>query len=121
MIDQSRSVIDPRRSSCLRDVGASDYLAAVCVNPEGCDELWLISRTQLATEHPECGDPVQPHETIGRLPVRIRDRIWGDDLRCGWPRRNGRPCRHRVKSPGDVCNGHAAQRNRAAAQAGEIR
>lgn len=99
------SLVDYERSACLCDVGAP-YLAAVCVTADGEDVLWLVSRTELDAEQPRCGNAEQPHEQPGRLPQAIRDRIWGDRLRCGHPLPNGRPCRHRVAEPGRSCHQH---------------
>jgi hypothetical protein len=100
------SLIDHERSACLCDAGAPDYLAAVCVNPDGQDVLWLVFKTELDAEHPRQGKANQLHEYTGRLPQVVRDRIWGDSLRCGRPRWDGKPCRQRVKEPGQPCSTH---------------
>jgi hypothetical protein len=100
------SLIDDERSACLCDVGAPDYVAAVCVTPDGEDLLWLVSKTELDAEQPRCGKAAQPHEKLGRLPQTVRDRIWGDMLRCGRLRHNGQPCRRRVSTPGRACDAH---------------
>lgn len=103
------SIIDPHRLACLCGAGAPDLIAAVCVTPGGGDELWLVSRSALCVEHPECGNPEQLHEQTGRLPATVRERIWGEALRCGRPRSDGQPCRHRVKEPGQRCRKHAIE------------
>jgi hypothetical protein len=104
------SLVDNERSACLWDVGAPDFVAAVCVTPDGEDVLWLVSKTELDAEHPRCGRAEQPHEKLGRLPHTVRERIWGDSLRCGRPTAAGKPCRHRVKEPGQICDMHARPR-----------
>lgn len=102
------SLVDSERSTCLCDVGAPDYIAAVCVTASGNDVLWLVSKAALQEDHPQCGDALQMHERLGRLPVTVRDRIWGGSLRCGRPTSSGQACRHRVKEPGLACGLHAA-------------
>lgn len=102
-------LIDDHRSACLGDVGAPDYLAAVCVTADGEDALWLVNRAELDSDRPAYGNPAQPHEKVGRLPGHVRERIWGDALRCGRPRYDGQPCRHRVKEPGDTCRAHSPE------------
>jgi hypothetical protein len=104
------SLIDFERSACLCDVGAPDYLAAVCIASDGDDVLWLVSKTELEAEDPRCGNANQRHEQLGRLPAAVRDRIWGDSLRCGRPTCSGLPCRIRVANPGDPCGTHAKPR-----------
>jgi hypothetical protein len=100
------SLIDHERSACLCGAGAPDYVAAVCVTPAGDDVLWLVSKVELDSEHPVCGEANQRHEKLGRLPLVVRERIWGDSLRCGRPNRRGQPCGHRVAEPGDACGQH---------------
>jgi hypothetical protein len=100
------SLIDHDRTACLCDVGAPDYLAAVCVTPDGEDVLWLVCKTELDAEDPRCGNANQRHEQLGRLPQTVRDRIWGDALRCGRPTATGKPCRQRVAEPGRSCGVH---------------
>jgi len=78
--ERSGSVIDPERSACLCDVGAPDYVAAVCVTPDGDDVLWLVSKSDLDTEDPVYGDANQRHEKLGRLPQVVRERIWPGSL-----------------------------------------
>lgn len=102
------SVVDWQRTACLCNNGAPDLVAAVCVTPTGGEALWLVSRTELDSDDPTHGSPNQPHERAGRLPRHIRERIWGDELRCGRTRYDGQPCRHRVKEPGQTCRAHAA-------------
>jgi hypothetical protein len=100
------SLIDWERSACLCHAGAPDCMAAVCVTEDGETVLWLVSATELGADQPRAGNPNQPHEKLGRLPQSVRDRIWGDSLRCGRPRSNGQPCRTRVNEPGQVCSFH---------------
>ncbi|BDB42840.1 MULTISPECIES: hypothetical protein [Mycobacterium] len=109
MSDRPGSLIDYERSACLCDVGAPDYLAAVCVTNAGDEVLWLVSKTALAGGRAQHGDPSQPHEGLGRLPATMRERIWGDSLRCGRPTSAGQPCRQRVKEPGLACGLHTAK------------
>jgi hypothetical protein len=104
--DDRFSLLDRARSACLCDVGLPDYVAAVCVDVDGADRLWLVSETELEAEYARCGRADQPHEKLGRLPHAVRERIWGDTLRCGRPRSNGQPCRQRVKEPGQTCAAH---------------
>ena len=107
---EAGALVDWRRAACLCDAGAPDLVMAVCVTAGGGDVLWLVRPSMLSSENdPACGDPGQPHEQIGRLPAHIRDRIWGDALRCGRPRFDGQPCRHRVKEPGQTCRAHAVR------------
>jgi hypothetical protein len=101
------ALIDYERSACLCDVGAPGYAIAVCVNDDGSDALWLVSVSELDSARPVHGDANQRHERVGRLPQNVRDRIWGDDLRCGRPRsKTGEPCRARVSEPGEACGVH---------------
>jgi hypothetical protein len=100
------SLLDHDRSACLCDVGLPGYVAAVCVASSGEDRLWLVSETELGAQHARCGRAEQPHEMLGRLPQAVRERIWGDSLRCGRARSNGQPCRQRVKQPGQTCAAH---------------
>jgi hypothetical protein len=105
--DDHGPIVDPQRSTCLCDAGAPDYVAAVCVTPDGEDVLWLVSKSELHAEHPRCGVAQQRHEQLGRLPQWIRERVWGELLRCGRPRGNGQPCRSRVLIPGRPCSFHS--------------
>jgi hypothetical protein len=109
MSEHPGSLIDYERSACLCDAGAPEYLAAVCVTPTGDDVLWLVSQAALYEKHRRAGNPLQQHERLGRLPASVRDRIWGNSLRCGRPTSSGQPCRQRVKEPGQACGLHAAR------------
>jgi hypothetical protein len=100
------ALIDLARAACLCHAGAPGYMAAVTVDHEGTEALWLVATEQLDRDDPELGNPNQRHEQLGRLPQVIRDRIWGDALRCGRPRPNGKPCRQRVAEPGQSCGAH---------------
>ncbi|QZT60935.1 hypothetical protein [Mycolicibacterium austroafricanum] len=102
----SGAQIDSRRAACLCDVGAPNYVAAVCITDDGDEALWLVHKDELDSDNPAHGHADQPHERLGRLPLRWRERVWGDDLRCGRPRANGQPCRHRVKERGQSCAAH---------------
>src|SRR5262245_13569110 len=99
-------LVDPHRTACLCDVGAPGYIATVAVAPDGGESLWLAD-TELLDHDADLGNPNQRHEKLGRLPQPIRDRIWGDALRCGRPRSNGQPCRQRVAEPGHACSDHS--------------
>lgn len=105
--DDPISLVDRHRSACLRDVGLDGYMAAVCVSERGEDVLVLVSRQVLAAGPSHAGDNVPAHERTGRLPGVVRERIWGDALRCGRTRSDGQPCRHRVKERGQTCRAHA--------------
>jgi hypothetical protein len=108
MTDHGR-IIDPDRTVCLCDVGDTEHLATVSVDPDGNETYWLAHR-ELLGEPADHGNENPYHEKPGRLPQVIRDRIWGDALRCGRPTCSGRPCRIRVASPGDPCGTHAKPR-----------
>jgi hypothetical protein len=103
-------VIDPARTVCLCDAGDTDYVATVAVDHEGAETYWLAHKELLGCDDADCGDENQPHEKLGRLPAAVRDRIWGDALRCGRPTASGRPCRIRVTNAGDPCGTHAKPR-----------
>lgn len=109
MTETPGSLIDNDRTACLCDVGAPDYVAAVCVTPTGDDVLWLVHRDELGREDAAIGSAVQPHEQLGRLPATWRRRINGDP-RCGAQRSNGQPCRMKVASEGDICKIHRTPR-----------
>lgn len=98
------------RSACLCGVGAPDLVAAVCVTETGDTSLWLISQRAYAdpADLDSVGGLVVPsHERTGRLPGHVRDKLFGDALRCGAARSNGEPCRHRVAEPGRHCVAHS--------------
>ena len=103
-----RSLVDDQRSASLCDCGSPGYMAAVCINPNGDEAFWLVSLDE-NVECPRSGNAEQPHEKVGRLPGHLQERIWGDAIRCGHPRRNGVPCRHRVREPGQVCGFHSTR------------
>ena len=112
MCDKSRTrrLVDWRRATCLCDVGAPDYVATVAVGVNGELTLWLVRKELLGQAGADHGNENPPHEKLGRLPQAVRDRIWGDSLRCGRPTSSGRPCRIRVANPGDPCGTHAKPR-----------
>lgn len=103
------SLIDWKKSACLCGDGLPDYVAAECVNQDGTTSFWLVSKEHLDAEDAPAGNPNQSHEKLGRLPGLVRDRIWGDRLRCGRPRYDGQPCRQRVKEPGQPCGQHSGK------------
>lgn len=107
--DHSAVIIDARRLACLCDVGAPNYSAAVCVTATGDEVLWLVSRSELDSEHPAHGDANQPHEKLGRLPAGIRERV-SPAPRCGRPTAAGRPCRMKVANHGEACDVHRKPR-----------
>lgn len=91
---------------CLCDVGAPDYIVAVVIDANGDQTLWLARADLVGCDNVDHGDEQPAHEKLGRLPRAIRERIWGDELRCGRPRSNGKLCKHRVKEPGQSCGTH---------------
>lgn len=105
------SLIDWARSARLGDVGAAGYAAAVCVTTSGEDVLWLVSKVDWFSDHPRHGDASQPHEQLGPLPRRWRERVaWAAPFRCGRPTKSGRPCRLPVDQAGGACSFHRAAR-----------
>jgi hypothetical protein len=101
-------LIDPDRTVCLCDVGDPDYIATVTVDIHGNDKYWLCHRDLLG-DVADIGNSNPRHEQLGRLPQHVRDRIWGDRLKCGRPRGDGLPCRQRVTVPGRSCPHHRTQ------------
>jgi hypothetical protein len=99
-------LIDWRQTTCLCDVGAPDYVATVTVDRNGNETFWLARKDLLGRPDADHGNENPPHEKLGRLPPLIRDRIWGDSLRCGRPTAAGKPCRTQVASPGEACYWH---------------
>lgn len=73
------SAIDLDRAACLCDVGAPDYVAAVCITDTGDEVLWLVSKSELADsccdQHARAGNADQIHERLGPLPETIRRRL----------------------------------------------
>lgn len=103
------ALVDWERSACLCDVGAPGHSLAVAVTDDGRDTLWMVDDAELRAEHPRCGDGRQPHEQVGPLPERWRERVaWSAAFRCGRPTKSGRPCKLRVARPGDRCLFHRA-------------
>jgi hypothetical protein len=98
-------LIDPERSVCLRDVGAPDFIAALTVGPDGTETFWIADR-DLIGQNCDHGNPNPRHEKLGRLPQTVRDRIWGDSLRCRRFTAAGKPCGQRVAEPGTACGIH---------------
>lgn len=102
-------LIDWQRSACLCDVGAPGHSLAVAVTDDGRDTLWMIDDAELHAEHPRHGGNSQPHEQVGPLPERWRERVaWSAAFRCGLPTKSGRPCKLPVARPGDRCLFHRA-------------
>lgn len=105
------SVIDYDRAACLCGAGAPDYFAAVSVNADGTEALWLVSKDHLGADNPDSGDANQPHEQLGPLPQAVRERIRAAGrARCGRPTASGRPCRTQVAQAGDGCRHHGGPR-----------
>jgi hypothetical protein len=96
-------LVDPHRTVCLCDVGNRDYILTISVDADGNDKFWLCRKDLLGDQDADIGDPDPRHEQLGRLPQHVRDRIWGDRLKCGRPRGDGLPCRQRVTVPGRSC------------------
>ena len=105
-IDALTALVDRGQAAYLYDAGLPDYFAAVCVTPDGETELWLVREDVLNEPDAAHGNADQTHEKLGPLPHEVRERIWGDSLRCGRPRCDGQPCRQRVKEPGQSCAVH---------------
>ena len=102
------SYIDYERSTCLCDVGAPDYLAAIAVADDGTYHLVLVLYDGIDDDDVRYDARCRGvgHEKLGRLPRCVRERIGGNDLRCGRPTAAGRPCRHAVNEPGEACCFH---------------
>jgi hypothetical protein len=99
-------LIDPQHTMCLCDVGAPAYVVAVAVDANGEQTFWLARKDLIGCAGADHGNENPPHEKLGRLAQSIRERIWGDALRCGRPRYDGQPCRQRVAEPGQSCAAH---------------
>lgn len=104
-VDRLR-LIDSNRAAGLRDVGLPGHSAAVAINPDGSESLWIIDDKQVGKEGANHGNTGPRHELNGRLPAYVRERIWGDSLLCGRRRPNGQACRQRVSDPGASCRRH---------------
>lgn len=103
------ALFDWERSACLCNVGAPGHSVAVAVTDDGRDTLWIVDDAELHAEHPRCGNGEQPHEQIGPLPERWRERVaWSAAFRCGQPTKSGRPCRLPVDQAGGSCSFHRA-------------
>jgi hypothetical protein len=48
-------LIDPDRSTCLCDAGNSDYIAAITVDRDGEEKLWLAHKDLLGQGDPSGG------------------------------------------------------------------
>jgi hypothetical protein len=101
-----RKLIDEQSAACLCDVGAPGYVAVSAVDGSGIESLWLIQWDTINDHDTEFGNPDQPHEQVGRLPLKTRIAVWGDALCCGRPTGRGKPCRREVTKPGDPCHQH---------------
>lgn len=103
------TLVDWSRSACLCDVGSVGHSVAVAVASDGSDTLWIIDEAELHAEHPRHGDARHPHEQLGPLPQRWRERVaWAAPFRCGRPTKSGRPCRLPVDQAGVACSFHRA-------------
>lgn len=72
------------------------------IGPDGDEVLALVDEEamdSLAPFRPDDWRQVAPHELTGRLPR-------GYAPKCGRPTTSGRPCRSRVRTPGDRCGVH---------------
>ncbi|QQW36879.1 hypothetical protein [Mycobacterium marinum] len=109
MSERPGAYVDHERTACLCGDGLPGFWAAVCVTATGDDVLWLVSLDELDAEHPRCGNGDQPHEQVGPLPERWRERVaWSAAFRCGRPTKSGRPCRLPVDQAGGSCSFHRA-------------
>lgn len=104
-------LIDEARSCCLRDTGASEYIAAVAVDTDGAEHLVLVERESVgdAAVRYDATCTAVSHEAIGPLPLEFVRRITVAfrTHRCGRPTKSGAPCRTPVAHPGDACGWHA--------------
>lgn len=111
-------LLDRDRSASLWDVGAPGYLAAVGVDPDGEDVLWLVSEEHLGVKDAPHGNPDQRHERVGPLNEDLRYRIWNHQ--CAALTRRGPRCRNWVpKSSGPLCLAHAAEAEAEAVSQGQ--
>lgn len=101
--------VDPARMACLCKHGAPGFVVVVAVEPDGEESLWMCREELLGLDGVDHGNPYPRHELVGRLPRDVRERIWDDQLRCGRPRSNGQPCRHKIAEPGGACGLHRGQ------------
>lgn len=102
--------IDWDHAACLCDAGAPDYVAAVCVNADGQEVLWLVNMPVLEGHGCEVthGSSSQAwHEGLGELPEFWRSRVLWAGPRCGRPRVDGQPCRQQVREAGLACCFHS--------------
>ncbi|WP_460359035.1 hypothetical protein [Mycobacterium sp. ZZG] len=105
------ALVDRERSACLCDVGSAGYVLAVAVTDDGYDTFWIVDESELHAEQPTHGNANQPHEQVGALPERWRERVaWSAPFRCGRPTKKKRPCRMPVAQAGDACEFHRAAR-----------
>lgn len=104
-MSQHHRLVDSVRAISL-DGG---FTAAVVVAADGSESLWVLkdeTRHRFVVDGIGYGNARPTHERTGRLPAHIRDRLWGDSLRCGRRRWDGQACRHRVAEPGGTCSAH---------------
>lgn len=103
--------LDHERSASLHDVGAPELAAVVGVHLDG-SVLLLIAETA------RIGDPTAifdagcadaPHEQLGPLPARWRDRVALAPFYCGRQTLRGTRCRIPVTQPGGTCGWHRPQ------------
>ena len=107
MTNRHVSLVDYARTACLCAASNADYLAALVVEADGTERLVLVEKASIGD--PDAGYnaacPDAPHEQTGPLPSVFKRRVYGDP-RCGAPTTSGRPCRHKVRAPGDRCSLH---------------
>ena len=106
----NRLEVDFDRTACLCDSDGHAFFAAVVIDGDGEETLWLVHRPSLNVPGADHGNPYPTHELVGRLPGVIHQRVWGEGTRCGRPTGLGRPCRNRVTEPGQACGLHRPRR-----------
>lgn len=92
-------------------LGDGDHLAW-CIDDRGESHAWIIRALceccQDQVTHGDAGWASAPHEQSGPLGQSMQRRV--DRLtvsRCGYPTKNGRPCRIEVARAGEPCAIHA--------------
>lgn len=105
------ALVDHDHCACLCDAGAPGYAAITGIRPDG-STLLLFAETERIGDRttrfdPNCRDA--PHEQLGPLPARWRDRVQLAPIRCGRRTLRGSRCRIPVTQPGQACGHHRAQ------------